>query len=41
VGSMIFVIDPLRFDLFDRIVDRFELHHVQALIAQPAVEAST
>jgi hypothetical protein len=38
VGPMIIVIDPPCFDLLDRIFDRFELHHVQALIAQPPIE---
>ena len=38
MGSTVISIDPPRFDLLDRIFDRFELHHVQALIAQPAIE---
>jgi len=38
VGSMVIVIDPPRFDLLAGIFDRFELHHVQALIAQPPIE---
>ena len=35
---MVIVIDPPRFDLLACILDRFELHHVQALIAQPPIE---
>ena len=35
---MIIKIDPPRFDLLNRIFDRFELHHVQALIAKLPIE---
>jgi hypothetical protein len=35
---MVIVIDPPRFYLLAGIFDRFELHHVQALIAQPPIE---
>jgi len=35
---MVIVIDSPRFDLLAGISDRFELHHVQALIAQPPIE---
>jgi hypothetical protein len=35
---MVIVIAPPRFDLYACIFNRFELHHIQALIAQPPIE---
>jgi hypothetical protein len=38
MGSLRIVIDPPRFDFGPRIVDRQELHDVQAFVAQSPIE---